>query len=281
MADKKLKILWQDGFVANFVLADNPVAEYYYRSIKHLQHLDLYFGPRENSYHPLLNDRARCVNDLIKMLAEFGVSSDITKLNDQQYLNHLHDIYFTRCNSNNNSAHYTQWMQVHDMIHVIEMHNQGRCHTNLKNLNFNYRNLAGPLYRKFCKEYFKYVEYSLVSGTAYLREQELGKNPLTYYRNNEPEDIMQICRISKPWVNLIPAMWLALENQSENTNYETEIQDFVQWFEPYRTEWTQHYDIPDWEPRHMTAQIPIGQVDQMDEIINRAQQNNCPIRIVL
>jgi hypothetical protein len=280
MADNKLKILWQDGFVANFVLADNPVAEYYYRSIKHLQHLDLYFGPRENPYHPLLTDQDQCANDLIELFAEFGVRADITKLNDQQYLNHLHDIYFAQCNGST-SAQYTQWMRVHDMIHVMEMHNQGHCHVNLKKLNFNYRNSAGPLYRKFSNKYFKYVNYSSAAGTAYLKEQELGKNPLTYYQDNEPEDIMQICRISKPWVNLIPAMWLALEDQPENTNYETEIQDFIQWFDPYRKEWTQHYDIPEWEPRHMTAQIPIGQVDQIDEIINRTQQNNCPIRIVL
>ena len=281
MAQKKLKIVWKDGFDADLFLYENPLAEFYYKCIKNLQHLELYFGPRENLYHPLLSDRAGCEQELINHFKKFDVVVEQEKLNNQQYLNYLHDIYFNNCKSKSDAGYYNQWMLTHDMIHVMELHNHQSYPATVKFLKFNYRDMAGLLYQPFNPEYLKYANYSASAGTVYLSEQELGKNPKIYYENGEPGDIDRICQQVKPWVNIIPSAVLSLGGQEENKNFDEENKDFIEWFAPYREAWTHYYNIPNWQPQDIFAKVHIGQVEHLDEFIKRAQQNNCPIKIIL
>lgn len=280
MSFKNLKIIWNDGYQVELVLRNNPIAEFYYSCIKHLQHVDLYFGPRENPYHPLLQDRNACEQRLKDLFFEHGVSVDVNAMCEQQYLNLLHDRYFDLCAIRNDPESYGQLMLIHDMIHVMEMHNKG-FDPGLLGLMFNYRAKAGMLYKPFRPEYMQWAEYSITAGTAYLREVELGKNPLVYYNDKEAGDVERICRIVKPWVNLIPSMILNFENRSESTNFKYENQDFVAWFKPFRETWTAHYNIPDWHPKHIKACIPIGDVAQYQEVLERVKDDNYPIRICI
>lgn len=272
MSARILKIIWEDGYIAHLELADNPVAEFYYSCIRRLQHLDLFFGPRETPYHPLITDKNLTQQLLQKQLKELEVDVDPDKLDDQLYLNYLHDIYFQKCNSQDRK-YYTQWTYAHDTIHLLEVHNKHRINSSV--IVFNYRNNAGLLYKNFDRSYLQYATHSVDPGTCFLVEQELGKNPLTYYQDQEPNDIETICRLSKPWVNLIPTMNIATKSLLPAPV----PQDFVQWFADYKDQWCQHWNISNWTPSEMYAKIPLGHLSNFDELHNRFKNNNYPKRV--
>jgi len=272
MSEKKLKIVWADGLIIDLKLADNPVTEFYYSCIRRLQHLDLFFGPRETPFHPMISDRDQTQKLLKTQLSEMNVDVDVSKLHDQCYLNYLHDIYLQQCSTSDRLG-YAQWTHIHDTIHLLETQNNHRNH--LSTVMFNYRNNAGLLYKKFDRSYLKYATQSVEPGTCFLTEQELGKNPLTYYQDQEPNDIDTVCRISKPWVNLIPTLNVATEHTSS-----VAIPDnFVSWFETYKDRWCDHWKITNWSPAEIGAKIPVGHITNFAEFLERFRANVYPIRI--
>lgn len=273
MSQNSLKILWKDGRSIGIVLADNPVAEFYYRCVKNLQHLDLTFGPRENPYHPLTQNTEKNKDMIVSGFAQFDIDVDREKLTQQDYLNHLHDIYFRMCNSNPEKGYYTRWSYVHDYIH-----NQETINNNLipqRAAIFNYRDLAGLLYKKFDRTLLQYGQYDFSAGTCFLREQELGKSPLIYYRDGEPADVDFMCTISKPWVNLIPTMNIA----TEDIQASPVPADFVEWFAPLKEAWCQHWQLDNWTPEEIKIGIPIGQVTDLATLVDCFQKEDYPYRI--
>jgi hypothetical protein len=272
MVGKILKIKWSDNTTVDLELADNPVAEFYYSCIRRLQHLDLFFGPRENPYHPLITDNTQAQQLLKTQLSELDVAVDTNRLQDQLYLNYLHDIFFQQCNTQDRN-YYTKWTYAHDTIHLLEIQNNHRNSSSV--ILFNYRNDAGLLYTKFDRSYLQYATQSVDPGTCFLVEQELGKNPLTYYQDREPNDIDFMCKISKPWVNLIPTLNIAVESITHKPIPE----DFVQWFALYKDQWCQHWGITDWQPSEIYAKIPIGRILNFEELLRRFKNNDYPNRV--
>jgi hypothetical protein len=272
MTAKLLKIKWTDGTTVDLELANNPVADFYYSCIRRLQKLDLLFGPRETPYHPLNNDIEQSQQLLQAQLTELGIDVDINQLHNQTYLNYLHDIYFQQCNTQDRK-HYTKWTYAHDTIHLLETHNQHRNKPSV--ILFNYRNDAGLLYKKFDRSYLQYAVHSVIPGTCFLTEQELGKNPLTYYFDQEPNDIDFMCKVCKPWINLIPTLNIAMQPTSPKPIPD----DFIQWFALYKDQWCQHWGITDWHPDEMSAKIPIGRILNFDELQQRFKNNNYPNRL--
>jgi hypothetical protein len=272
MTSKILKIKWADNVTVDVELAKNPAAEFYYSCMRRLQHLDLFFGPRETPYHPLNIDVLQAQQLLQTQLKNLDILVDVARLRDQAYLNYLHDIYFQQCNTRDR-AYYTQWTHAHDTIHLLEMHNQNKFQSSV--VSFNYRNDAGPLYKKFDRAYLQYAVQSVEPGTCFLIEQELGKNPLIYFKDQEPNDIEFMCRVSKPWVNLIPTLNLAVEHIVPSSI----PQEFLQWFDNYQDQWCQHWGITDWQPEEIYAKIPIGRILNFDELHQRFKNNHYPIRV--
>lgn len=275
MNQRILKIRWHDGRNVNIVLEDNPVADFYYRCIKHLQHLDLYFSPREDPYHPMLCDRDQAVDKLVEYFAEWGIAVDREKTADQTYLNHLHDIYFKSCTASHEKNYYARWMKVHDYIHIVECINKGT--KEIPAVVFNYRDKAGPMYCKFDRSLLKYSQNQFDTGTCFLHEQELGKNPLVYFRDNEPRDLDVMCQQVKPWVNLIPTMNLALEDIMPTVI----PPEFVKWFEPVKEQWAKSWGANNWQPEEIGTGIAIGKVEDIDTIVKCFHMQDYPIRITL
>lgn len=274
LVSPQLKICWRDGTKIGIELENNPVADIYARCMKNLQHLDLYFSPRENPFDLVFQDCNKSRHTLVRLFAGHNINVDINRLNEQHYLNHLHDIYFQNCNLGNKEQ-YLAWTHVHDYIHIQEIING--THSKGASVIFNYRNLAGPLYRKFERHWLDYARVCFEPGTVFLREQELGKNPLTYFKDNEPRDIDVMKRISKPWINLIPTANVAIKN----IEYRDPPADFLQWFDgSFREQWCQHWGCLDWQPWEMFAGIPIGHVLDLDTFLNKFHQGDLPIRII-
>lgn len=274
MPQRTLKILWPDSSSIDIILEDNPVADFYYDCMRRLQHLELFFGPRENPYDPLLFDRALAQQELVKRFSEFGIEIDSKQFENQSYLNYLHDVYFAEC-KNGDSLHYLKWTHVHDLIHLQEVHN-GHRH-DFPNIQFNYRNLAGPLYKPFNREYLKYSVVKTEVGMCYLTEQELGKSPWLYWQDNENGTQEHFNTRSKPWVNLIPTMHIV----KESLPIRTVSDEFLKWFSQYQEGWCKHWNITGWQPVEMFAKIPIGRVTNIDSLVEKFQNNNLPIKITL
>jgi hypothetical protein len=275
LVSSQLTICWRDGTKVGIALEDNPVADIYARCMKNLQHLDLYFSPRENPFDSVFKDDKKSRYTLVRLFSDQNINVDIDRLDEQDYLNYLHDIYFQNCNLGNQEQ-YLAWTHVHDCIHIQEVLNGTRDKGG--SVVFNYRNLAGPLYRTFDRQWLEYARVSFEPGTVFLREQELGKNPLIYFKDGEPRDIDTMKRISKPWVNLIPTANLAIKK----IEYQDAPADFLQWFDgPLREQWCQHWACQDWQPWEISAGIPIGHVSDLITLCDKFHQGDLPIRIIL
>ena len=263
MSQKKIHIVWANGRTIDILLENNPVAEYYYKCVKHLQHVNLTFNPRKNPscFQKLLIDDVK--NQLVTIANQVGLIVDYTQLDNQKYLNDLHEIYFNhaklpKCNPT--------WLIVHDTMHLLEdLRNNG---TPRHSIWFDYENAAGPLIKKFDRTLLQYATTDLTAGMCFIREHELGKNPVLYKQHNEPNDLITLCKQSKPWLFLKPVMSVMFENNDGYKNFQTnQEQEFNQWFAPYQEKWCAHWGISNWTPREIFAGIPIGHINELETFL--------------
>jgi len=268
MSLKKLKILWPNGNSVDLTLLENPLADYYYRCIMRLKNIELQFGPRQN---PL--DNTYTENNLIeKLINDFkdvGVSINSQKLKTQNYLNQLHDLYFNNFNKSKNPK---KWLEIHDLIHLLEKDNEDRnC------IWFDYKEKAGPLIKKFDRKFLKYVTTTVKKGYCYFSEHELGKSPYKYWQDGEPNDLKNICRLVRPWLFLRPVLNVAIK---DFTDKKYDDPNFLIWFKEFKDDWCKHWDLEDgrsWKP---AAYIPVGHISDIDYLIDRFSNNEYPNKII-
>jgi hypothetical protein len=274
MTQRKIYIIWQDGRTIDIWLENNPVADYYYNCIKYLQHVDLEFNARKNPLQAKQTSYESVMTKLMAEVAKVGLEIDITQLSNQEYLNELHAVYF----SNAKKLKFDiQWLTIHDCIHLLE----DFIGTGLvrNSIWFDYEEKAGLLIKPFDRRYLKYATPDITAGMCFLREHELGKSPMLYWKHKEPLNIKAVCEQSKPWLFLKPILSIAFQN---NNNYTTFDQtEFNKWFAPVRDGWCQHWNVPDWQPQEMFAGIPIGYVDQLPTLVDCFTKLDYPQRLAL
>jgi hypothetical protein len=274
MAQKKIHIVWQDGKTIDILLEDNPVADYYYGCIKHLQNIDLHFDARKNPLYAQQTNQEDVIKELLSLAPKVGLEVIQDQITDQTYLNQLHAIYFENARQ---STFDPVWLQIHDCIHVIEdFIGTGLTRTSIW---FDYESKAGPLIKPFDREYLKHAVTDVAAGMCYIREHELGKNPALYRQHGEPADANTICAQSKPWIWLKPVLSIAFRGHN---NYNTfDELEFNQWFAPLRDSWCQHWSVPDWNPKEMFSVIPVGVVENLTEFVDCFIKQDYPKRLVL
>lgn len=270
MINRRLHIIWSNGQTVTIYLENNPAADYYYDCMKHLQHVPLSFNQRSNS---LLNVD---FNSLSEEISELGIKLDVvidtSKLKIQDYLNLLHDIYFQHANK---KVFDPIWLKFHNSIHLIEecIGLQSR-HTQIW---FDYQEKAGLLVKSFDRAWLKYSVSEVHPGDCVLQEHELGKNLLLYKNSNEPMESTQINQLAVPWYTLRPIIDIELVKKDPYQNFiDSEQEDFLQWFEPYRDSWCSNWQIQDWTPQEMFAKIPLGRVEDLTTIMENFSQGYYP-----
>ena len=85
-----------------------------------------------------------------------------------------------------------------------------------------------------------------MKNNIYLSWAELGKKPLTYWRNKEPDNQRRINELCKPHITARAKFFLNLSN-AEPKNFPTK---FTIWFEKYKQGWLHFYNINDYQPKH-------------------------------
>jgi len=267
---KKLRIFWKNNEYVDVELLDNPVADYYYNAIRRLKHCNLSFGPRENPLDRQI-DLQSLLTKLEKLFSKFNITIDTKKI-EQNYLNELHDLYFKQYGHDNNGD---IWLEIHDTIHLIEdFFNK----ENKSFIWFDYKENAGPLIKKFDRNFLRYSTKTFKKGMCYFSEHELGKNPLKYWLDGEPYDIENFVRISKPWLLLRPLLDVAFR---DGERYKTDQEEnFIKWFEPMKDRWLKHYNLNNWNRQELDALIPVGHIPNIDYLIDRFTNTDYPKKII-
>lgn len=251
-------------------LSRNPIADYIQYSFKHLQNLDLnieiYDMP--NIHWP---GKDVIFTKLKNSAVLLDIDIDLTRLSEQEYLNALHKIYENGYDGKDNV-----WLDFHESIHMIEHMIEGSKNSRLI---IDYRQKAGPLVHKFDRKNLTFGSTSVSRGTCYVKWMELGKTPFRYFNDSEPSSIERILQLVKPWINLKPAMHIALEDCDFYKKFEERENEFNQWFAPFKDQWCQYWNIEDWKPTEMFTVIPIGHLIEIDRLSDLLNQHILPTRI--
>lgn len=270
---KVFYIVWSD-FDVKVTLDNNPAADYYYRCVRHLQHLTLEFNERSNGLLDL------DFNDLSSKLTELGLQLGIkvqpNDLNRQEYLNTLHMEYLDTVKTS--GVFDRKWLAFHDYIHLLE--DAILCQPRSGSIWFDFLDMAGPLTRTLDRSWLTTLGTNHVDrGMCIMQERELGKNPWKYMKDNETDDILQV---SKPWIHLKPAFNVLTKTENRSKFFSAQDkQEFLTWFKPNQERWCNHWNITDWNPEEMFMAIPIGTIDQVEEVEHRFKTKKYPTRIRL
>jgi len=276
MSQKKLRILWPDGEGVDLILLDHELSDYYYRCVMRLKYLDLCFGPREN---PLDNTNSADMlgKKLIKKFKDVGIDVNFQKLKMQEYLNELHDLYFSNFNKSKEHADEKNWLEIHDLIHLLET-----IETNDDDRNciwIDYKELAGPLIKKFDRKFLKHATNTIKKGYCFFSPHELGKDLYKYWQDGEPSDLKNICRLSKPWLFLRPLLKIAIKDSIiDKKKYDNP--NFLNWLKEFKEPWCMHWGLKDWDLWELSAHVPIGYIPNVDYLINRFANNDYPNKII-
>lgn len=266
---KILKICLADNHTLKLMLYKNPIAEYIYHCAKHLKHVPLNFYEQDIFFDSLHGNFDTAATKLIEYGNYVCVEVDKTKLIYQSYLNHLHEIYEKKFDGSPN------WLKYHEVIHIIEKFlSNGKAEPII---SVNYRHLAGQLEKPFLREYYKHASLKIKKNQCFVRWQELGKPPYFYYKNKEPDNIIRLCELAKPWITLRPSFHIACDDIDLTTGID--LEPFDAWFEVYKNDWCKHWNIEDWDSTEMFKIIPIGFIEDSDQLINHMKKNNFPIKI--
>lgn len=278
MTEKKLSIRWQDGRFVDIHLLDNPVADYYYKCIKYLQHVDLKFNVRKNPLHPLRHDLNLLLEQLLLSANRVAIDIDPDKLLDQEYLNYLHTLFFA--STDGRGSNDPNWLEFHDLIHTIE---QVRDKEDQGSIWADYEHMAGPLVKPFDRDWLKYAVPVAPAGTCFIQARELGKNVWRYIADNEPNDIDVMCKLLKTWVDLKPVLDIAVTDLDRSTKYNHILtnypEQFNYWLEHFQKPWAEYWGISNWKPIEESAALPVGHVKDIETLITAFKNEDYPTRI--
>jgi hypothetical protein len=257
----------------DITINSNPVSEYIIKSFRHLQHLPIPFHIYDYPKYYSSN-KDLMYSNLISSADKLGVEIDVLKLTNQDYLNYLHKVYETGYNKGTNI-----WLEFHEMIHLIESLNNKNKHST-DQIIINFRDSAGPLEKSFDKEYLAYSAQTITKGTCFCQWSELGKVPIQYWMDNEPDNIQRLCQLAKPWTILRPSFIIALEDIDFRLSPEKQ-QGFNEWFAKHKQVWMQHWKLDSWSEAEMNSVIPIGQVKDISLLVNKIHSGRILTKIAV
>lgn len=277
-------IEFQNDRLVEIELLDSPIKDILIEIYRHLQHVKIPFKLWD---YPITDDydKQSLVDVLSEHAARLGIVVDRERLitGDQSYYNILHQIYETKNDGK------TAWLNYHESLHLCE----GGLVFSFVRIDF--RDLAGPLERSFDRRWLSQAVTQIRAGDVFCSWAELGKLPYTYWTDGEPDDIVRLCELAKPWLTLCPHLVVALRDQdlTENIN----VTDFNHWWQSYQAKWCSHFGLTDWRWQEMFSVIPVGRIKDLDQFISnvnnkiipsyvrlqfdRQQQELLPIEIVI
>ena len=270
-----MKLSFNDGTTINLTLYNNTLTSYIQHCFKHLQHVDIPFRKRDTCGFLLTTSANDQVEALINFANELDVTIDQQRCLslDQTYLNSLHQAYEENYNGN------PIWLDFHETIHILEEFSRGSLPN--KELLIRYRETSGPLEQKFNESYQSEFVTKTKSGEFYIVWSELGKSPFNYWQDKEPNNITRICELVKPWDILKPHFFVSLDDQDLLEDYTKSLDEFFDWWAPYKEDWCTHWNLNNWKWQDMFSVIPIGKVENINGLVNAIDRGAIPNRVLL
>lgn len=236
MMDKNFKILFtlkdKSIHTVDYRLNDTLLAQKWFEKIRHLRNI-----PVDQTISDLDD-----VTDLAGLYKEFCDFAGIKHLPfetvDQELCNKLHQIYEENHDRISRRPDNAILYRFHQAIHFSE----SKGGKKIKNqINIGWGVKEGPLTHRF--DCGRYNEQSIVRNNLYLQWSELGKTPLGYWLDKEPNDQARFNALAKPHITFRAKFSIALEDRLP-----TKLDPrFIEWFDQYKQDWLQHHGVSKWD----------------------------------
>jgi len=259
-----MKLLFENCNI-DIRLKNSPCTEFFNHALKHLQHVKIPFSPWDSPYFSDQNKTARI--NLINFAKELDIEVDENNLNNQLYLNYLHELFEKQSDGSK------KWLDFHENIHILD---EGFLEHSMR---IDWREFAGPLIGTFDYSWTNLQATEIEPGDIYCKWGELGKNPYKYWKDCEPDNMQRLCELAKPWILFRPTMFFALKEN--NFLQKNGLDKFESWWSIRKEPWCQHWNIADWNVKNIFGVIKIGTFDDISLLTTLLENNKFPHRIQL
>lgn len=268
-----MHILFNNGDRIDINLNLSPLSGVITKMFKHLQNVDIPFRikGKDNPYYIRNSDHLTLVDNLCRFGKAIGIEVDHARClaQDQSYYNYLHQIY------EKNYDGTPEWLDYHEHIHLCETRENPRQLI----LHLDYREKAGLLEKKFDNRWLQNSKSQVSTGDVFISWSELGKTPYTYWKDNEPNDIVRICGLAKPWIKLRPKLLVALDDIDFLEG--KKIQEFESWWKQYHHDWCNHWGLESWTIHDIYGKSTIGKIADIDRCRQLLENNIYPTKVRL
>jgi len=223
----------------DYKLHDSLLAQKWAKKIKHLHRIPI--DPVE-SYAYDLSD----IETVYKEFCNFAKLQpiDINPL-DQSILNELHEIYEEQHEELSKHENNEILYKFHQSIHFNEDPERGQGE-----ITIGWGTKEGPLTEQFdCHSYYT---NKIEQNNIYLPWTELGKEPVNYWRDKEPNEQKRFMELCKPHQTFRAKFFISLHDRVVKKF----TLDFIQWFAQYKKDWLETHQIKDYtEIHHYSAPL--------------------------
>lgn len=257
--NKHFKILFtlQDNktHAVNYTLNNTVLAQKWFDKIKHLRHINV---DKTISNLDDLSDLA----GLYKQFCDFAEIEHFPfETIDQELCNRLHHIYEKNHDRISRMADNSILYRFHQAIHCKE--DTGSIKPT-KKIVVGWGVKEGPLTHRFnCGDF---NGQSIVRNNLYLKWSELGKTPLGYWEDKEPNDQARFNELAKPHITFRAKFSIALEDRRPSDLDPA----FIKWFDQYKEKWLAHHGVQKWdEIDEYCSPLLASTVDKVDLLTAR------------
>lgn len=228
------KIIFQNKdnevFDVDYTLNSTVVAEKWFRKIKHLRFVPI---DKTESDQVDLSNLKQIYLDFCKFAEQEPIEFETV---NQDVLNQLHKIYETSHEQVSKKKNNDILYKFHHAVHHHEPNNNIQT-----KINVGWGVKEGLLTEEFlCNSYY---EPTLQANNIYLSWAELGKRPMDYWKDQEPNSKTRFEQLAKPHVTLRAKFFIA-----QNNIVPDRLEDkFLEWFKPYKKSWLSKYNLRKWD----------------------------------
>ena len=171
---------------------------------------------------------------------------EILDYDNQETLNYLHKLY--------EKAH-DYYSTVKDSDFLFNLHVSIHRKESVNSLKYNVAwgvkdGLLTELHP--CNQYYS---KNLKQNNIYLRWSELGKTPLKYFNDKEPDNLERILELVKPHITFRSAFFISLQDYIPN---KLPI-GFVNWFDNYKDPWFDKHNLNKWDEFDEKCGAPLAE----------------------
>jgi hypothetical protein len=270
-----MQIIFSNGEQIELVFNQSPIVPVYQKIYKHLQNVDVPFDDWDSPCYFYNHSLDQLVAKLVMYADKLGVPIDQKRCldQDQGHLNALHEIY------ENSGDSGQQWSDFHRHLHMCEKDHAQET-VMQKTLKIDYKHKSGLLEKPFDIKWLRYGQDKVKKGDVFICWQELGKTPYLYWSQDEPNDLVRMQQVIKPWITLKPNIYIALED-IDLKNDKKNLEEFEIWWNQYSQALCQHWNMLEWNTDDMFKCLVFGSVPDTTSINELLQNNAKPVRVIL